>query len=209
MSEFKSMTVVVQSTKTFTVPVALSPLKRLWYRATGKDVPTYELPHLHTIELDDTHDASQVEMLFDRLDMAQYELISLVVEGYDFTEEMVKHVYHLSNVPIFFTALCNDSYSADIICAFVTERDCADVENWADVVYFSGLTCESIVREWAEIFHKVYEPVKQSFYESDYVEAPSIPEWATMDWEDTLDTIARDNNSSVVHFGGMVYYFGE
>lgn len=196
MAEFRSMTVVVQSTKTFT--------------ETGKDVPTYELPHLHTIELEDHHDTSQVEMLFDRLDMAHYKLVSLVVDGYDFTEELVKHVYHLSNVSVFFTALINDPYCADVICAFVTERDCADVENWADSVYFSGLTHEDIVREWAEIFHKVYEPIGWGYSgPQDYVEAPAIPSWATMDWADTLDTIARNNSSSVVEFGGMVYYFGE
>lgn len=209
MSEFKSMSVVVQSPKTFIEPVKLSPLKSFWHRVTGKDVPTVEFPHLHTIELDDTHDASMVENLFDRLDTAEYELVSLIVDGYDFTEEMVKHVHYLSNVPLFFEALINDSYNADVICAFITERDCADVENWMDPIHFSGSSHEEVVTEWMEVFHKVYTPVYRSYRDDDYVETAPVPSWMTVDWEDTLDSIARDNSSSVVEFGGMVYFFGE
>ena len=207
MSEFKTMTVVVQAPGGFTVPVKFSPVKRTWYYATGKPVPTEEFPHIHTIELDDTHDVDSVENLFDRLDMANYELISVVVDGYDFTEEMVKHVAYMSNVPMFFEALVNDTYAADTICAYILENDCADVNNWDDSAHFSGQDAEEIVTEWMEVFHQVYEPVRRSYTEQ-YVPTAPVPSWLSVDWEDTLDNIRSESGGSVVEFAGYLHYFG-
>jgi len=200
------MTVVVQAPGGFTVPVKFSPVKRTWYYATGKPVPTEEFPHIHTIELDDSHDVGSVESLFERLNMADYELISVVVDGYDFTEEMVKHVAYLSNVPLFFETLTEDPYAADVICAYILENDCADVDNWDDPFHASGENAEEVVTEWMECFHRVYEPVYRS-YREEYVPTASVPSWLSVDWDDTLENICRETGGTVVEFAGWVHYF--
>lgn len=203
------MTVVVQSPKSFTVPVELSRLNRFWHKLTRKAVPTMELPHFHTFELDDSHDVASVELLFDRLNIQDYELVSLVVDGYDFTVEMLKHVKFLSDVYVFFNALVTDSYSADIICAFLMNEDVADVDSWPDRVYFSGTDHEDVVNQWTDVFHTVYQPHYSDYasYAVSYERTDSIPSFVEVDWEETLNKIAQENDSYVVEFENMVYYF--
>lgn len=184
MSEFRSMTITVARNIT----------------ENGADI--------HEIKVDDTH-AGRLEYALSAFESAGYEIVSVFIDGYDFQEDMwLKHIGHASNVVPLFDALCADSYSADIICAFITERDCADVETWHESIYFSGTDHESVVREWAQSFHKVYRETATDYYSSEYVETEMFPSWIEMDWEATLNNIAREESSSVVEFAGMVYYFG-
>lgn len=185
MSEFKSMTIVV-----------------------GRDLPRFNIRggHYHTITVDQDHDAMILADVIDRFDRAGYELLSVIVDGYDFAEEMVKHVRYMSNVPLFFEALQNDKYQADVICAFITVDDCADVESWHDRIIFYGPDYESVVLEWSDTFDKVYQRHSNGFYDAFYTETSRIPSWASVDWEDALNTIARDNSSAVIEFGGSVFY---
>lgn len=175
--------------------------------AFAKDV-TENGGDFHTITVDDTH-AGRLDDVMDTFERAGYEPVSVFIDGYDFQEDMwLKHIGYASNIVPLFNALCADSYSADAICAFITERDCADVEDWHDSIYFSGTDYESVVREWAEIGHKVYEETASDHYRSDYVSTDPFPSWMELDWEETLNNIAREESSSVVEFAGMVYYFG-
>ena len=208
MSEFRSMTLVVQSPKTFIEPVKLSPLKNLWHRVTGKDIPTMEFPHLHTIVLDDSHDVSTVESVIGRMIMADYELVSVIIDGWDFEAEMQKHVEYLSNIPAFFEALMDDTYQVDFIWPFITMEDCADVLSWTDRVFFSGTCYEDVVRQWAESFHRVYEETAGHYaFSSNFVATDSLPSWMDLDWEKTLSNIARECDSYVVEFADCVHYF--
>lgn len=184
MSEFRSMTITVARNVT----------------ENGGD--------FHEITVDDTH-AGRLDDVLYAFERAGYEPVSVFIDGYDFQEDMwTKHIGFASNIVPLFDALCAESYSADIICAFITERDCADVEHWYDSIYISGTDHESVVREWADTFYKVYEEKEGQYYQSDYVSVDPFPSWMEMDWEETLNNIARENSSSVVEFAGMVYYFG-
>lgn len=161
----------------------------------------------HEITVDDTY-AGRLEHTLDAFENAGYEVVSVLIDGYDFSADMwEEHIGHASNVPLLFDALCADSYSADIICAFITVMDCADVENWADSIYISGIDHETVVRGWAYVFNKMYSNVSKAFRE-EYAETDPFPSWMAIDWEGTLDNIASENSSSVVEFFGTVYYFG-
>lgn len=164
--------------------------------------------HFHEICVDDVH-AGRLQDSLSAFETAGFEIVSVFIDGYDFQEDMwLKHIGHASNVVPLFDALCADSRSADIICAFITERDCADVESWHESIYLSGTDHESVVREWAEVFHKVYQETATDYYSSEYAETDAFPSWLELDWEATLNNIAREESSSVVEFSGMVYYFG-
>lgn len=165
----------------------------------------------HEITVEDHHDSSTLGEVMDCFDEAGYELVSVVIDGWDFTEDMYKHVKWLSNIVPLFEALCDDLYQADMICAWLIENDCADVANWADHVCVSGTSYEDVVRDWVGIFHKVYEQVPSRNYygEPVYVETDPFPNWMEIDWEETLHQIARENSSSVVEFNDMIFFFGE
>lgn len=164
---------------------------------------TEEGGDFHEIKVDDTH-AGRLEYALCAFESAGYEIVSVFIDGYDFQEDMwLKRIGYASNVVPLFDALCADSYQAGIICAFITERDCADVENWRESIYISGKDHESVVREWASMFHKVY---RNNYF--GYVQTDAFPSWIEMDWEETLNNIAREESSSVVEFAGMIYYFG-
>lgn len=180
MSEFRSMTIVAMR---------------------GND--------FRTVVLEDHHDVSVVERVQGAADIAGYEIVSVVVDGWDFEEEMWPHIDHASNIPAFFEAVKNDPHNVDVICAWLTVNDAADVENWEDSIHLSGQDSEAVVREWASIFHKVYEETGSLGYSSEYVKTDPFPSWMEIDWEETLEGIARDNSSSVVEFHGLTYYFGE
>jgi hypothetical protein len=179
MSEFRTMAVTVQR---------------------GED--------FHTITLDDTHDVSIVERLENLANSREWEIVSVVIDGWDFTEEMWPHIGHMSNIPLLFQALCDDPYQADVICAFITVNDCADVDTWEDCIYLSGTDHEEVCREWAEAFYKVHEQVATRYYEAVYAPTDPFPSWMELDWRETLDNIASEESSSVVEMFDMVYYFG-
>lgn len=180
MSEFRSMTVAVERNGEF-----------------------------HTLTLEDGHDFGTVERLETIADMAGWEVVSVVVDGWDFTEEMWPHIDHMSNIPMLFETLCNNPYQADIICAWLTVNDCADVDSWEDASYFYGQDSETIVREWADAYYRVYEETSGRYaFSSEFVKADPFPDWLEIDWDETLSNIARENGSDVVEFNGMTYYFG-
>jgi len=164
----------------------------------------------HEITVDDIHAYRLNDVVFAFSD-AGYEIVSVMIDGYDFQEDMfVKHIgsYNAnSDVIALFDALCEDVYAADTICAFITVRACADVDNWQDTVNFSGMTYADVVCQWVASFHKVYsEQVDR--YNTFYEETDPFPRWMEIDWEATLQNIAREYSASVVEFNGMVYYFG-
>lgn len=173
------------------------------------DITVMRNEEFRTITLTDDHDPYTVANLATAADYSGYEVVSVVVYGYDFTEEMWPHIGHLYNIPVLFEAFKDSPNNADDICAFITVRDCADVDNWADTLMIFGQTHEEVVRNWTEIFHKVYRKTCNGYYETIYVAADVFPSWMVINWEDTLDQLARDNSSSVTEFNGYIYYFGE
>lgn len=187
MSEFRSMSITV-----------------------GKEL-TDTGGRFHEITVEDHHDSYILGEVMIRFADAGYELVSVVIDGWDFTEDMYKHVKWLSNIVPLFDALCDDIHQADTICAWLIENDCAYVANWDDHVCVSGTSYEAVVREWTEIFYKVYERVVSRFYFEDltYTETDPFPDWMEIDWEETLHKIARENSSSVVEFNDMIFFFGE
>lgn len=175
--------------------------------AFGKDV-TESGGHFHNVTVDEDYDVYAVGSVVLALTNAGFDVMSVVVDGYDFIEEMWKHIKHSSSIQPFFEALASDIYSADIICAFILENNAADATEWTDTIYFHGEDHEAIAREWADIFHKVYEEVPVRFGETTYERVDVFPDWMEIDWEETAESIARDNQSSLVEFNGYYYYFG-
>lgn len=165
-----------------------------------------------TLKVDDTHEGRLWDALF-ALYRIDYEVVSAVVDGYDFLEDIWEwidqdNVNHLVEA---FDALCADKHSADIIVAFLSVMPSAEVSTWYDSVYFRGADYEEVVREWVATFHKRYEEIGRGYYETAYVEAEVFPDWMATDenfWIDTLDNIANQNGSTVVEFNTEVFYFG-
>lgn len=163
----------------------------------------------HTLTLEDGHDFGTVERLEVFANERGWEVLSVVIDGWDFTEEMWPHIAHMSNIPALFETLCNDSYSVDDICAWLTVNDCADVADWYGSIRYSGLDAESIVRAWTEDFHTVYEETPGRYaFSSEFVRAEPFPSWLEIDWDETLYNIAKYESAEVVEFNGMTYYFG-
>lgn len=161
----------------------------------------------HEITVDTDH-ADRLEYVMAALEGANWVVVSVLIDGYDFSEEMwSKHIGHASNIVPLFNALCVDPYQADTICAFITVRDCADVEKWQESIYLSGTDHEWVVREWTDNFYGVYQEVSKAYHE-EYARVDPFPSWMSVDWEDTLNRLAREESSDVVEFNGMIYYFG-
>jgi len=184
MSEFRSMTITV-----------------------AKDV-TENGGYFHEITVEDGHNSDTLLNVLNACDDRGYEIVSVFIDGYDFIEEMWHKIGHISNLVLLFETLCNDIQQAGVICAFIQENDCADVDSWHEHIYIEGMTHEQIVREWVEVFHKIYRENSKSYYESDYVETETFPSWMVIDWEETLKEIAEQESSSVVAFAGNLYFFG-
>ena len=58
--------------------------------------------------MEDHHDSYILGDVMIRFADAGYELVSVVIDGWDFTEDMYKHVKWLSNIVPLFEALCDD-----------------------------------------------------------------------------------------------------
>lgn len=162
----------------------------------------------HTITLNSAHNPIIFMDVLDRFATAGYEILSVIVNGYDFENvELVRHIKFYSNLAVFFEALYDSPHQADMVCAFITVNDCADVDNWTDRVYFSGGTHEEVVRSWATVFHKVYEERPKGYYDTEFVSVDALPSWMDINWESTLENIASKESSVVTEFGSGVYYF--
>lgn len=163
-----------------------------------------------TVILDETHDVSVVERMGERALRIGYEIVSVVVSTHMFDLEMLEHVGgdDMEGICTLLETLSDDAREADVILAYTTVADIADVPSWQDKIIFSG-DAESICQEWAEAFERRYQETSgDSPFVSQFVAAPSWPEWLEIDWESSLDSLARREGADVVELEGMFYYFG-
>lgn len=175
--------------------------------AFGRNV-TEDGGDFHTISVDSDHDYDILESVIDTFLNASYDVLSVVIDGYDFEEDMWEHIGYASNIPGVFQALCQDAYSADDICAFLLENDAADADQWEDGIRFSVGSYEEFVKEYAEIFNRVYSESGKPFGQCTYVEAPAFPDYLVIDWEESAEAIAAADSASLVWFNDYLYYFG-
>lgn len=164
---------------------------------TGGDFQTFKF---------ETWDADITEML-DSMSDNGWERVSVVVEASEFEAEINKHISSTDDILNVLETLENAAWQAGYVVAFLMRNDVADVTNWTDRIYMSGSDAEALVREWADTFHKVYQPHIRHYYDVEYKEIDPFPSWMVLDWDKTLDKIANDNHNSVVEFNGELYMF--
>jgi hypothetical protein len=183
--------------------------------------------HFHTITFDDTYpffaslsfsekrrdwqDHSGLDDVFHRFDKSGYEIVSAVVEydGY-WKEEMVSgNGVTSTDLLAFFEALQENPQDAGSLIAYVRINGMEYASQWEDVIKFSGDSKSAVAQEWhdeigTKLFKQVYKPGR---FSTEY-EATDIPDYLSVDWEDTADVIANNEGMSLECLNGTWYLFG-
>ena len=163
----------------------------------------------HSVKINDVHEGRLHDVVACFLSNG-YEIVSVVVDGMNFLQEMSQHIAP-EDLGDAFDIMCSFSTNVDAVVAFLHVRDSADILNWDDSILIQGSDHEDVVRGWTELFHKRYEEVTENRYDSRFVEAEVFPDWMATNtefWRDSLDNIAQKESSDVVEFNDEVYYFG-
>lgn len=172
----------------------------------AKDVTT-EGGEFQTFQLETWDD--EIEDMLNGMEADDWERVSVVVEASEFEAEINKHISDTEDVLNVLEALERDARQAGYIVAFLMCNDTADVLSWTDRIYMSGPDAESLVREWAEVFHHAYEQEANNYSWStvEYKRTDPFPSWMVLDWNKTLAAIADEHNNTVVEFDGEIYMF--
>lgn len=189
---FDGMTVALQTSVLrdvmITVPVKETKVQRFVRLFTRKDAPTTrqnvirEVDAFRTLDFDDSHDAEVVRPLLERMTENGWEIVSVVVDADNLSYELVSG-YNSSpsgdHVGTLLVALTdtNEHRQTGLIAA-VSEYgfDTDLTSEWMDD-HYNG--------EW-ESPAAYAENLVEDCYSVD------IPDFVSIDWDDTADTLAQD-----------------
>lgn len=219
---FDNMTVTLQSPRVDyvseyapryveeTVTVPETRVQRFVRLFTRKDVPTvqetHEIPswdrvpvhHFHTVEFDDSHDAEDVRKILDRLtDRYDYEIVSAVVDVDYSTYETVND---------FNSAPTGDQVGTLLVALTDAQeyRHTGLIAAVGEYGYDTDLTSEWMDDHYNGSWNSAAEYV-ENLVEDCY--DIKIPDFVSIDWDDTADNLTTDYDFVDDAENGMVHVF--
>jgi hypothetical protein len=179
--------------------------------------------HFHTLELTDQEVYgwsdfmtdqfySGVSEVVDRLEEANYEIVSVVVHYDNFwAEEMISEGKEIcaDGLTEFYELLTENRSETGSILAYLKANDFSYLGSWEDTAKFSGDSKSEIAQEWFNIYEmpSLYKDAGRFYPE--YQQLDSLPYILQIDWESTLDNITADSGNCVTYLNGTYYMFGE
>jgi hypothetical protein len=168
-------------------------------------------PYFHSIDLaTNNNTTSDIESLSARVDNAGWEIVSVVVHYDGYAQEMVTKMYKPDYFELldFFDLLCDNIYQADSIVAYINYFGFAEVNTWDDSIKYSSDSKAGLAQQWeSEMGEKLYkEEYNPKKFTCEYVNA-EIPKYLVIDWTNTADVIAANENMSITHLNGTWYMF--
>lgn len=206
---FDFMSVTLESpsprviTETVTYNVKESVTARVARFFTRKDAPTatYEVarhvPWFHTVEVDDTCESEDVRALLAKLtDRYGYEIVSVVADVDSTSYEMVNGYNSAptgDEVGTFLVALMDEPYRAAGVVNAVREYGFGSdlTDTWMDD-HYNG--------EWESPAAYAENLVEDCY-------TMKIPDFVSIDWDDTADTLGQDYDYVTDPETGMVHVY--
>jgi hypothetical protein len=217
MSDFGSLSITLQSPKTFTetLPVEVSTVRKMWHTLTRKPLPTitYERPHFHTLTVNEYHDASTLSDLLHRCEEKGYTVPSVVVDHLYGTDELVNGASpSMAEIMALFEAIQDDENSWSAYVAYVQDSDYGwNVElseTWRENVYHGEYDSpEAFAQYWAWETSGEVDVPKGSWGETESKSLmDALPKYLSIDWTDTAENLAGDG-FTLIRYNGMTHVY--